>query len=149
LPYVNFCFSVDGTERVFEYLRYPGKWSTLVDNIKWVQDQGYLASVSYTISNLNVLYHEQTINWFDQNKLPYLENPVYTPSYFSPRALTFDIKQKILQQVKHTTVVKLLSSHSENDEQLYQDFLKEIARQDRLKNIQIADYLPEFLALAQ
>ena len=61
---VNFCFSIDGVGPVFEYLRYPLSWETLVSNINHVRDHGIHASVSYTLSNLNSWYHNETVQWF-------------------------------------------------------------------------------------
>lgn len=145
--YVSICFSIDGVGPVFEYLRYPLSWTQLLANIKWAKDQNYMVSVSYTISNLNILYHEQTVAWFKENNLPYIENPIYRPSYFSPSALPKSIKDKILEQSNNSIAQTFLTRHTLGDQAQYQEFLAEIHRQDRLKQISINDYLPEFVAL--
>lgn len=41
-------------------------------------------SVSYTLSNINLPFKEETIKWFETEKLPYLINNVVYPWYFSP-----------------------------------------------------------------
>jgi hypothetical protein len=147
LKYVIFCFSIDGIGSVFEYLRYPLSWKTTVDNVRWAQDQGFETSVSYTVSNLNVLYHDQTLEWFKQNKLNYLENVVYSPQCFSPRSLSQRIKNQISDQTSSSLIRAMLSQHTDHDQANFIQFRTEIQRQDQLKQINIGDYLPEFTAL--
>lgn len=115
--HVNFCLSIDGVGPVFEYLRYPLKWSQLTANIDTFRNLGINLSVSYTVSKLNELYQDETIKWFDSMNLPYNYNIVHHPSYFSPSTTNlYD-----LRRLKY-----------------------EIIRQDKLKGINIQDYLPEF-----
>jgi sulfatase maturation enzyme AslB (radical SAM superfamily) len=121
---LNLCLSIDGTGKVFEYLRFPLKWSVLLDNIELYRSLKIDLSVSYTISNLNTLYHNETITWFDKMKLPYNHNVVNFPAYFSPTVLPNEVNSHLLD-----------------------DCRDEIVRQDNLKNIKIQDYLPEFYEL--
>jgi hypothetical protein len=145
-PNMNFCFSIDGIGPVFEYVRYPLKFDHIQKNIKFCQTHNIIASVSYTLSNLNILYHTQTVEWFEQHNLDYIVNPVYSPSCFSPSSLPNHVKQ----QIKHTLPIELQSmidSHSLQHDQNFEKFKQEIAKQDRWKNIQLKHYLPELAAL--
>jgi hypothetical protein len=146
---VNFNFSIDGVGAVFEYLRYPVSWSKLNQNIDWARKQNYKISSTYTISNLNIYYHDQTVKWFADNDIRYLENPVYDPAHFAPQSLPESIKQKILQSSNLSLTQSVLSQHSSNDDNNYQECLKQIQFQDQLKNIHIQDYLPEFWELVK
>jgi hypothetical protein len=145
-PNMNFCFSVDGIGSVFEYVRYPLKFDHIQKNIEFCQTHNIIASVSYTLSNLNILYHAQTVEWFEQHNLKYIVNPVYSPSCFSPSSLPNPVKQ----QIKQTLPIELQSiidSHSLQHDQNFEKFKQEIAKQDRWKNIQLKHYLPELAAL--
>jgi MoaA/NifB/PqqE/SkfB family radical SAM enzyme len=146
---VNFNFSIDGVGAVFEYMRYPISWSKINNNISWAHDQKFTVSSTYTISNLNIYYHAQTVKWFKDNDIRYLENVVYTPVHFSPKSLPESIKQKIILSSDSELVHSMLDQHSANDDANYQECLKQIQFQDQLKNIRIQDYLPEFWALTQ
>jgi sulfatase maturation enzyme AslB (radical SAM superfamily) len=139
---VNFCFSIDGVGPAFEYLRYPLNWSKILDNIKWARDHEIDVSVSYTLSNLNLWYHAQTIAWFRQQGINFLTNLVNDPSHFQPSALPESIKDLIT--ARDPEIEKLLGQHTDQDAQNYQKFLAEIQKQDRWKGISIRDYLPEF-----
>jgi len=141
-----FCFSIDGIGPTFEYLRWPLKWSDIENNISWCRANNVKLSVSYTLSNLNLLYHTQTIDWFKKNNLNYLIGPVYSPTHFRPQSLSADIKQQISQQHNSDDISQWLA-HSSNDDQLFEIFKIEIAKQDSMKNISMRDYLPELAEL--
>jgi MoaA/NifB/PqqE/SkfB family radical SAM enzyme len=99
---LNICLSIDGVGPVFEYLRYPLSWDKLLENIKLYRGLGINLSVSYTISNLNVLYHEETVAWFDSENLVYNYNPINNPEYFAPAVLPAPLDLHL--RVSRTTV---------------------------------------------
>lgn len=134
---LNFSFSIDGVGPVFEYLRYPLKWHDIQKTREWCQQRGIEVSASYTVSNLNVLYHKQTTEWFDQHGIKYHVNPIYSPKWFSPNALPMAVKSQI----------DFGFSNLPGDEYNYQQFRKKIAQQDAWKGIRWQDYLPELAEL--
>ena len=147
---VNFCFSIDGVGPVFEYMRYPLNWSKIQENIKWAQDHEIDISVNYILSNTNLWYHTQTVNWFNQQGIKFLIGSVEYPAHFQPSALPKNIKDRIIAD--NPDIAKLLGKHTDQDDRNYQQFLSEIQKQDSWKGISIRDYLPEFsehLALDQ
>ena len=143
---LNFCFSIDGIGPVFEYIRWPLKWADIETNISWCKTNNVKVSVSYTLSNMNLLYHATTTQWFDDHDINYLVNPVYSPSHFRPESLPAKIKQQLGQQHDSDAIGQWLA-HSPSDDQLFAKFQIEIAKQDRMKNISMRDYLPELAEL--
>jgi sulfatase maturation enzyme AslB (radical SAM superfamily) len=143
---LNFCFSIDGIGPVFEYVRWPLKWDDIENNIAWCQANNIDVSVSYTLSNINLYYHTQTTQWFRDQKINYLTNPVYSPAHFRPESLSAEIKQQLRQQHNSDAISQWLA-HSPNDDRLFEKFQVEIAKQDSMKNISMRDYLPELAAL--
>ena len=140
---VNFCFSIDGIEKRFEYIRFPLKWENVIENIFWTRNQGYNVSVSYTVSNLNALYHKETVSWFEQNNIPYLVNPVYSPTYFAPSVLPDSAKNFVQQNEEKYRLDDLILPNGKLDHQLWNQFIAEIYKQDSMKQIDINDYMPE------
>ena len=132
---INMSFSIDGVGAVFEYLRYPLKWDKLLANIDYCRSHGMIVSACYTVSNINLLYHEETCRWFDQNQIRYFVNLVYDPPHFRPGALPEHIKAQMpeLQQQPHT----------QQDDVDYAVFREKIALQDQWKGIRMQDYLPK------
>jgi sulfatase maturation enzyme AslB (radical SAM superfamily) len=143
---LNFCFSIDGIGPVFEYVRWPLKWNDVENNITWCQNNNVNVSVSYTLSNINLLYHTQTTQWFKDHKINYLTNPVYSPAYFKPQSLSIDAKQKLGQSPDCNAIAPWLT-HSPSDDHWFAKFQTEILKQDSMKNISMRNYLPELAEL--
>jgi len=141
--HVQLTLSIDGINKKFEYMRYPLKWNILLNNIKIFKELGINLAISYTISNINVMYYKETIDWFAQQGIPHNTNLVNVPSYFSPQCLPIEVKRQMgipfVEPKNHT---------DEHDEQ-FRLACREIREQDKLKKIDIADYLPEFYEIIQ
>lgn len=135
---LNVCLSIDGIESRFNYLRYPLQWDLLQKNLQIFKSLHIDLSVSFTISNLNIFYYTETIDWFKQNKLKFNHNLVTNPEYFDINALPQSVKHNLPSDTK-----SLLRTHLPSDDMLFQQFAKEIDTQDKLKKISMADYMPE------
>lgn len=139
---VNICLSIDGVGKRFEYMRYPLKWDTLLENIKLFRQLNFMLSVSYVVSNVNAMYYQETIDWFDSMGLSHNHIIVSMPAYFSPHALPIAIKNKV--NVAHIPKVE-----GADDLVKFNEAIKELKIQDQLKKISIKDYMPEFFELIQ
>lgn len=146
-PNLNFCISVDGCGPVFEYLRWPLKWTDIVVNLDQYRSITNNISVSYTISNLNILYHAKTVDWFRANDLARNHNVVYEPSYFSPKVLPGNAKKTIKNLLSVKEFDAFVGNEQQVNTELWQRFQQEIKNQDSAKGINIRDYLPEFCDL--
>jgi len=130
---LNICISIDGTGKQFEYIRYPLKWDALLKNLQQYKDIGAILSVSFTVSNLNILYYHDIVSWFNEQKLHYNHGIVTFPKQFNIEVLPPHIK-KNLPLIKYPDTF---------DSLLFSEFVNSINEQDKLKNIDIKDYLPE------
>lgn len=145
---INFCVSIDGTGPVFEYLRFPLKWQDLIDNLKFFRAVTNNVSANYTLSNLNILYHNQTIEWFNQNKIPYSNNPIYEPTWLQPRSLPQHVKQHLKETLSKSDFDTYISTtHTTRDQNRWEECLKQITNQDTAKGINWQEYLPELAGL--
>jgi organic radical activating enzyme len=141
---LNICLSIDGIESRFEYMRFPLKWSKLISNIQIFRQLTPNISASYTISNLNLFYYSETINWFQEQKIPHNHNLVNRPNHLNPGNLNDAAKSRALENNKeYTTIVQEFINSGVYSESLYEKFLLEIQQQDQLKKISIKDYMPE------
>lgn len=140
---LNICLSIDGVGQVFEYMRYPLKWDKLLSSIEMFKKiANGNVSVSCMISNLNVYYYSEIVDFFKSNNLNYLCKQVIDPYIFNPSNLPQDKKTKVLNNnPSYLNDVKSFLSMYEYDDDLYAEFLAEIERQDKLKNINIKDYM--------
>jgi MoaA/NifB/PqqE/SkfB family radical SAM enzyme len=135
----NICISIDGIGSVFEYMRWPGQWSTLANNIEQYRAITSNLSISYTISSLNALYYDKTVQWFESNNLRYNHNIVTHPSWLSLTNAPVEIKKNLLE--KKNFISDLLSIN--NSEISLNEYVKKIKSQDQAKKINYEDYLPE------
>ena len=78
------CFSIDGTERQYEYQRWPLKWDTMLLNLEKFKELNCDISVNFTLTNILLPYKQKTIDWFTSKNLNYFITEVTDPWYFSP-----------------------------------------------------------------
>lgn len=136
---LNICVSIDGIGSVFEYMRWPGKWTKLLENIEQYKSIAKTISVSYTISAVNALYYDQTTEWFDNNNLSYNHSIVSYPEWASLNNMPVKLKQ-ILSQ-KNNFVSNFCKI--DGNEISMPVLAKQIFQQDQVKKISIRDYMPE------
>jgi MoaA/NifB/PqqE/SkfB family radical SAM enzyme len=135
---LNICISIDGTGPVFEYMRWPAKWNVVCENIKKFQEITNNISISYTISSLNVFYHQQTVGWFQEQGLRYNHNIVNDPTWLSLSAMPTELK-KLLHNNQYASQWLDVTGN----EISLKEYFDNIHRQDIAKRIKIENYLPE------
>jgi len=149
-PNINICLSIDGVGKSFEYLRYPLSWDLFNTNLKRFREFTNNISVSCMISNLNVYYYTDMIDYFKSEELNYVCRPISYPDYFSPGNLPDSAKLKIIKHnTKYQTDVEHFVSVTSAGTETLLEFAHEVARQDKLKKIQLEQYLPELAECLQ
>lgn len=147
-PNLNICLSIDGTFKSFEYLRYPLKWDKLLENLKMFKSITKNISVSCMISNCNIYFYSDLINFFREQNLNYLMKQIINPFIFNPSNLKQKAKDIILEKNKeHQNEIHGFLYMNKFNEKLYESFLLELERQDNLKKIRLKDYCPELINL--
>lgn len=145
---INVNLSIDGTEKVFEYLRYPLKWNDLLTQLDFFRTVTDNVSVSHTTSNLNLIYYHETIDWFAEQKLQYHFNPVSYPACFRPAALPIEIKEKIIKKYPSQAMNFFIGDvHTDQDDIDFMKMLDIISVQDKVKNISFKEFLPDLAKL--
>lgn len=91
-------FSIDATKDRFNYIRHHGDWNMVIDNInKWLKyksDKIYF-DVAVTVTNLNILYLDELVDWcMGVNLNPYFID-VSHPDFYSPSNLPTSAKNLI------------------------------------------------------
>tara|TARA_R100001163_G_scaffold65236_2_gene61728 strand:+ start:1959 stop:2630 length:672 start_codon:yes stop_codon:yes gene_type:complete len=87
---ITICFSIDGVEAHFEYLRWPAKWTKVDSNVKWIVQHApanIKFAVNITISVLNKHTHTLVEDWA---KVTLPENHCITYNYADTPLATFD-----------------------------------------------------------
>lgn len=112
--WVEVMFSLDGTEKQFEYQRHPAKWNEVQDNFSLVKSKDYLhTSVCHTVNIFNVLYLDNFIEWFSAQNLSedrlYL-NLLHGPEHYNIKALPANAKDEIAKYISKDHIVEFMMS---------------------------------------
>jgi len=144
-PKLNLCVSIDGTEKIYEYMRYPIKWEEFTDNLKNLQKVTDNISASVMISNINIRFIDQTLQWLDNNNIPYLAKSIVEPEYYAPSAMSQEMIAEVLNKNPKHALYYLGDADSLWADSYLLEFAKQdIARQDQLKDIDIENYLGDW-----
>ena len=149
-PNMQFNFSIDGIDKIYQYLRYPLSWDHCQDNIQYCKNHQIEVSVSVVSSNLNLLYFDQLVNWINGQQLPYYVNFALNHQHEQKHALygntilSARVKSIMLDRNPSDFVKHILNKHTASDDTLYELFLQDIVEKDSWKGISLEDYLPEF-----
>ena len=136
---LNICISIDGIGSVFEYMRWPGNWGRLISNLDQYRGITKNISASYTISSLNALYYDQTVEWFEQNNLTYNHNIVSSPAWLNLKNMPVEFKQHLADKKNFiSNFCNISGGEISIDAVAYN-----IKLQDTAKNIKLQGYLPE------
>lgn len=91
-------FSIDDTNERFEYIRYPGKWNNVEQNIfKIISDSPDNVAFEFniTVSELNSQSYVNVINWIEQNNInatySVQDSHGYHPSSFAKDIQSLDV----------------------------------------------------------
>lgn len=157
---VRIMFSVDATESLYEYMRYPGVWKETESNIdQIVTGSNIKPLVNCVIQNLNIGSIGSIIQWA-KNKNLYLQlDQLIGPSWLSiinlPRhlkinaiahletVLEWDLTDHLKQQL--TSYRTQLTDSMEYPDNLaaWKEFQTQVGLRDRLRNNSYTQFLPE------
>lgn len=66
LPHMQFIVSIDGYQRLNDYIRWPSNWDTIISNVKYLVDQKHYVSFNTTVSMYNIAELYSLLEFFDQ-----------------------------------------------------------------------------------
>lgn len=109
---VNFVISVDGTDEVFEFVRFPAKWSVVDKNIKKINNFAALHknrfnfTLSFTLSSFSAIGLRDFLLYCKKYNYPYCINVATHESstskgYSNPGILQEKLKILIIEDIKN------------------------------------------------
>ena len=108
-------FSMDGTERVNNYIRYPSVWNDTLESFRYITqeiDKNSQVNIACAVQALNALNITELAEWSEgkggqiNNKRTHMAAPfinthlVYLPSYMSIKVLPIDIKNQVRRKIE-------------------------------------------------
>jgi len=157
---VHIIFSIDATEKQFEYIRTGASWSLVAQNINDIREKTKSFDKIYfmihpAISVLNIMYLEELFDWIHNEKFHHHYDIVFTPVYYS--FALFNEKQKSLiyshySDTKYEHIIYPILDIMKNTKHMPKvnvNFWSEIAWTEEYHNMKLADYLPRLDNLLQ
>ena len=150
---VEVLVSVEGVGAVQEYIRYPSKWQTIVDNTSILQKGNNISSITFatTVNALNIAYNYQVCQAAEQLEVGAAFGSVVTNNCYSIDSIPPDIKDQYLntmyrygrQYVEVRDLIKLLEQSQYKETEMW-DMLKHIKRRDVLRKRNLLEVFPEW-----
>ncbi len=157
---VGIGLSIDGLDEVYDYLRHPGKWKNVKENIisyynlTRSHNKNFNISYTHTVSWVNAWYLPEFHQWVRDNTpgVYVWNNVVHYPSHMSLYMLPADIKIKIIEKWKKFNwleytdsingLINFMNSEQPSDETIREKYSK-FKIHDNFRNESIADVIPE------
>jgi len=99
--FVNFFISVDGFGEIYEYIRYPGKWSVIKQNMEKISQMPFFKSrLTVTVQNYNALYITDLLEFAESLQLPVTLNMVYGPEYLNVKVMPRNARLLAAERLK-------------------------------------------------
>lgn len=110
---VKFNISIDAVGDKNNYIRYPSKWDTIVQNLHILDNtpNNVVVNIACAVQLMNILYVPELVEWKEKQKFKKINLPpygaglvgthlVYLPSYLNVRVLTKEIKLEVEKRIK-------------------------------------------------
>lgn len=147
--YVEIIVSIDAIEQEFEYIRFPGKWNVVKENLDHFRSiNNVKLEISCTLSNLNLLILDKLLTWAHESSFSkvYL-SPVFLPEHFSIDGLPQEILDLARLRLEKWFLtypdLSLLFQNVQSNLNLWQTFCKHIELRDSYRGNSIFNILPE------
>jgi len=146
---VKLFISIDGIGQKFNYLRWPGNWNQVQDNIMQLKENlpvNVMFLVQETLSNFNLFYAGEVETWiknnFSTNRLG--DKVDHAQQLVMHEYLGIDvITEEYVEAIKDRSTIKMLPPNwSENPEKI-KKMLQETAMHDKLRNQDWRQVFPE------
>lgn len=139
--------SVDGTDDVYNFMRYPADWNKLNDNIDTLKTSLNHARfyVSTVIQPLNIQNLHELYQWANKKILPLQHQMLVTPEWLTWKILSPDEKNNLVRflQLKQQSTYKLTSKQKTVIEQLIVGIIQDSFDEDLRK--QGVEYMSRLL----
>lgn len=148
---IDMQLSIDGTDKVYEYGRWPAKWSDVYSNIKIYQQRekqysNFELSICFTLSIFNVFYVDDFLQWCRDEQLPKpFIGMLFRPDYYGVSILDKKTKDYLCSKLKDPHAQQVLSYMTGEDNQhLREKAFQYIMIVDEHRNQKFSESLPEF-----
>lgn len=158
----RFSYSIDGTGKVVEYIRYPVKWESIQKNIKLYDSVSSFSMINFALQAYNILNIKDFLYWLEEhNKTSPLEvmprfEVLTLPEWASYRSIPKKVRDEYLNNLlkddiinrqvdsKYNAIKEVITRILDDDVEYQIERLAMITKRfDIARNQHIKDYIPE------
>jgi len=150
---VTIGMSIDGIGEHFEYIRHPGKWDRISNNINKFRslrdnEDNIELKVAATCNPFNIYYLDELCNYFEPMDIPVDIHLIQVPSCYDARIIPEQVKKQITEklstkeQLSH--VIRFLNSSMPDRETNLEEFVYLTKGTDNLRNQKFKDVFVEY-----
>lgn len=144
----NICFSVDGYDNIFEYIRQPASWKDVQKNISIYKEHFGINKLSYylTINNLNIFYIDRIV--FNLYKI--LPTNIDLNFVFHPSELCYNNLTKNIGSIvekNNPAFFKNFNIQWVGNKETIKKLFDNLKKQDEYSGKKFQNYLPELYEL--
>jgi MoaA/NifB/PqqE/SkfB family radical SAM enzyme len=153
---LEFNLSIDGIKEQFTYIRHPGNWETVLENINYLRiklpglcNVPVSTFIICTVSTVNVFYLPEIIEEFARLGIDWFLNIVTQPKYYDMKNLPKPVKEEIIKklltiknQKEITPIVNILELPG--DVEQWQQFKFWTQEKDEYRGETFKNIFPEF-----
>lgn len=146
---IEFSLSIDHIGDKFHYLRYPGNWAEVQNNVQELLDlkNQISAEVAHVVSPcctlLNAYYIDEVIEWAKHTVGPHYINMVANPTYLAIHVAPDTVKSLMLEHIRSPEVRGFLKVQA-HDPLAWRQFIIWTKRQDLYRQQNFTETFPEF-----
>ena len=156
--HADISFSIDGTDKGFDYVRYPAKWpKTEATMEKWLEAtkeyNNFEFSICFTHQIFNILDFKSISHWSEAHNIRIYKNPLFYPKYFDSSIIPEEAKVKIEKIIdnmemsdktrkEYSTLINHMKSYKHNPKE-FKNFFKINVELDKRRNQSFKSTYPE------
>jgi MoaA/NifB/PqqE/SkfB family radical SAM enzyme len=158
---VQLGLSIDGIHEQFHYVRYPGNWEGLNDNIRKFKNElpSMMGQTQFsmwtvpTVSALNVYYVPEIYEWSCSAVGDCRLSVAHEPAYYSPKNLPPDVKETVVKKLNQPqfegrfNFISAFMLSEEMDLSSMQKFFVWTQRKDLYRKQSFAKVFPEYFEI--
>ena len=141
---ISFNYSIDGTDKTLEYIRYPVKWKSIRNNIEKYKDIATHSNITFTLQAYNLHNLKEFIDWSESIGVTMRINLVGQEHWDSVLALPKSYRDAYLKNINTNITNNLLHNSKECS---IIEFIRHTKILDNNRNQHIKDYIPEIWEL--
>lgn len=144
---VSIKVSLESVGDSYKHLRSGASWETVeqnLDELITISDGNIGISVAVTLSCLNLWFINDTVNYFNDRKIPVNVTPLYGPDFLSLSVLPDELLERAVECIidvdKNGAFEKLIRNNS--DKHLFRHTIAHVLLLDKLRDENLFDFLP-------